>query len=79
MYEVNRETSRDKLTGLISFKKDIFTEIEWNYELNYFQVWGRRVQITSATVTDLRIKFGLLSLLICLMFTVCVEVDHDKR
>lgn len=43
MYEVNRETSRDKLTGLISYTNDIFTEIEWNYQLNYFQLWGRKL------------------------------------
>lgn len=31
MAEVNRDTQRDKLTGLINYKDEIFGEIEWNY------------------------------------------------
>lgn len=35
MFEVNRDTQRDKLVGILGYRDEIFKEVEWNYNKKY--------------------------------------------
>jgi hypothetical protein len=38
MAEVTRETQRDKLIGLLSYREEVFNEIDWNFRMKQKKV-----------------------------------------
>lgn len=83
MLNVERGTRRDKLISLANTREEVFSEIIWNYELNYnsFKVLGKEIEfpITSEYSESVRIVARNLSFLICALLMVFITVDHDQE
>lgn len=81
MMEVKRDTRRDKLIELTKFKDTVFSEIQWNYQLNYHVLNAFIIHtafpITSNLCERVRAYARNCSYIICLLIVLLVFVDHD--
>lgn len=82
MFEVNRETQRDKLIGILGYREEVFGEIKWNYEMKFqskINIFRREIPlaITSELCTKVRKAALYLSIFIMVVMLLTVDIEHD--
>jgi hypothetical protein len=79
MFQVSRETRRDKLTTLFDFYGELKEEIESNYKLKYysmdfFGLFSFPISITSGLIDEIRKTARYISYLICALMLIFIIV-----
>lgn len=81
MFQVGRDTPRDKLTTLFDHYDELKEEIESNYQLKYYSIYVGSLNfpfsITSELINDIRKTARIISYFICLFMLMIIVVDHD--
>lgn len=81
MFQVGRDTRRDKLTTLFDHYDELKEEIESNYQLKYYSInigsFNFPIPITSEFINTIRKVARYVSYVICLLMLVFIVVDHD--
>ncbi|CAD8065958.1 unnamed protein product [Paramecium primaurelia] len=66
MYNVNRETQRDKINGLLEYRKQIYRELQYNYELSkreFFPITSQIIQVLRHLSAFFSISVNILMVL----------------
>jgi hypothetical protein len=81
MFEVTRDTQRDKLISLLGYYDNVKDEIEWNYNMKYYsldlKIKKIPLSITSEFINKIRVTARYISYIICLLMLFLIFVDHD--
>lgn len=78
MFEINRETQRDKLIGLIKTSQEITSEINYNYDLDHWKPnWSLfTIPVTPKLIGQFRAAAQYTSVIICFMMVMWATVFY---